>query len=362
VDPDEQDQDQYTPPPDYGQQAPQQADGSGAAAPGGGGPRPWQTGTAPDGTEVIYVPQLGRAVALNKLKSMGITAPQQGSYNPAAIGKDDTPVMTSMLEARDVARTLATRAQAFMKGTNASPDLATGPIYGDVPLLNHVIPNAMKAVRFGIDKATGDNQAVTMNNLDTINGATWALLKQKGAGAIRGFESEGSTGWKNAFPSTANYMPTNQAIAARLQQEADEADRHVAFVQNFVHSGQGGLGQAELAYRAAGGTQTPLTQGFGNVFQKSLTANPLAVPGGGGAGAPAAPQAPTPQQGAGAPARYVPPTVNPRAQVNAALQQRSAQARARPVGVAPPPGAPRATASMRRPMYDLMGRIVGYTQ
>ena len=205
--------------------------------------------TGPNGEDLYYSRRAQKYLTAKAYKDMMAITPQD---NPAApIAADDKAAVSKMLVDLESKRILASRAKDFMArqgvGDKATP---TGEIYGEVPLINHVIPNFAKVARMGMDAVTHDNQAEKIGQMDAINAATWAKLREIGSGAIRGFEAQGSTGWQRGFPHTANLGTTNADITDRLAKEYSEAVPRAAFVQNFVHTRQGGYAAAEAAYDA----------------------------------------------------------------------------------------------------------------
>lgn len=159
---------------------------------------------------------------------------------------DDTQPLAELGKDLITKQLLAQRAQEFMSRQGKGPSaVATGPAYGDVPIINHVIPNigrAFQTVREGLGLG-GD--ALPLGKMDAINQATWSAMRPPGSGPIRAFEAEA---WKRAFPNTANWGTTNQDIAQRNVADAAEAAKKLRFVQQFVHAGKGSFGEGMAQY------------------------------------------------------------------------------------------------------------------
>lgn len=168
---------------------------------------------------------------------------------------DDTAPLAEMAKDAMHKQFVAQRSKEFMARQGQGPAaVATGPIYGDIPLVNHVIPNigrAFQTVRAGLG---GGGDAPQLGKLDAINQATWAAIRPVGAGPIRSFEAEG---WKKAFPNSANWGTVNKDIADRNVADAAEAARQLRFVQQFVHAGKGSFGEGMAQYAASQATPAP---------------------------------------------------------------------------------------------------------
>jgi hypothetical protein len=234
-------------------------------AAGGGGPAPaapapqaaapstdlpeLDPATGPNGEDLYYSRRAKKYLTSKAYADMMKITPQD---NPAApIAAEDAAGLKKMLLDLETKRILATRSNDFMARQGQGPSaVSTGQVYGDIPLVNHVIPNFAKVARAGIDAVTHDDQAARIGKMDAINAETWAKLREIGSGAIRGFEAQGPTGWQQGFTHTANMGTTNADIRDRLNKEYAEAVPRAAFVQNFVHTRQGGYGAAEAAYDA----------------------------------------------------------------------------------------------------------------
>lgn len=212
-----------------------------------------QSGIAKDGTPVVWVDAAGAAIPAAQAKSVyGVTAltPQQlasgATGNPASkIAPEDTDALKKLAAMVGQQQLMSSRAQQFMKAQGSTP---TGPSYADtqldLPLVGHVgtIPSLDRLWT----TMTKPDLAAQVQNMDAINQSTWALNRPTGSGPIRGFEA---AGWQKAFPNVANFGTTNQAIAARMQKEAADNLSLLQFAQKYVHSGQGGYGDAVAAWQ-----------------------------------------------------------------------------------------------------------------
>jgi hypothetical protein len=197
-------------------------------------------GTAHDGTPVKFSTAIGRFVPAATWKAF---EPNAGAKSPTS--EADVADVKEANDEADRSRILASRSKQFM---DVMGDTPTGPAYASSML-------DLGPVHIGNPIRTAINMfnkplAAKLNELDNINAATWAKLREKGAGAVRGFEATGPAGWQQAFPSTANWGPANQAAAKRFANEQAENTRRAAFVQGYVNSGRGGSAQAEQAYDA----------------------------------------------------------------------------------------------------------------
>lgn len=187
-----------------------------------------QTGTAPDGTKVVF----------RGGKVYPIAQDPKANPNAAKVAPQDEKILGSLAAEAVQRQHLASRAQQFMQvqgtGKNA---VATGPAYGDItlPLVGNINPVE------GIAKIFNPR----LNQLDSINNQTWPELRPIGSGPMRNTEVGG---FKTAFPSTANWGEQNQQIAKRFQDEAAEATRKAQFVSQFVRSGKGSASDALLVY------------------------------------------------------------------------------------------------------------------
>lgn len=172
-----------------------------------------------------------------------------GPHGPVLVGSDemaqtnqrstsDQAALKAMQAEAEQARLLANRANAFMAIQNRT-HAGTGPGYADIPLLDHAIPNVVKAVHNALDPNT------SVASMDAINQATWAQMRATGSGAIRGYEAND---WKTAFPNTANWGPANSSITDRLNHEAQQNEQRLAFIDQQMRSG-GGLADAQLAWQ-----------------------------------------------------------------------------------------------------------------
>lgn len=174
-----------------------------------------------------------------------------GPHGPVLVGSDemaqtnqrstsDQAALKAMQAEAEQARLLANRANEFMHVAGSGPGaVGTGPGYADVPLISNLIPNVAKMAHNAMDPQTKVAQ------LDAINQATWAQMRSQGSGAIRAYEAND---WKTAFPNTANWGPANGSITERLNQEAQQNEQRLAFIDQQMRSG-GGLADAQLAWQ-----------------------------------------------------------------------------------------------------------------
>ena len=109
--------------------------------------------TGPNGEDLYYSRRAQKYLTAKAYKDMMAITPQD---NPAApIAAEDAAALKKMLLDLETKRILATRSKEFMARQGMGDKaLATGEIYGEIPLINHVIPNAAKLARMGIDKLT----------------------------------------------------------------------------------------------------------------------------------------------------------------------------------------------------------------
>lgn len=175
---------------------------------------------------------------------------QQGAN---ALSDADSKTLTSMSADLLQKQELARRATQFMSLQNQGDGISTGPGYGSigVPWIDFGSPG--QALRTMADKFTGDNQAERLKTMQGISNQTWVELRPQGSGPIRGYEAEG---FKQAFPNITNWGTSNSDITKRLNNEANDEAKRVAFVNAFVNSGKGGVAQALAAY---GTQQTPMS-------------------------------------------------------------------------------------------------------
>jgi hypothetical protein len=210
---------------------------------------------------------------------LGTPQMQQGA---TAMSEADKKALTDMNADLLQKQELARRANQFMSMQKQGNGVATGPGYGDMsipfPFMEHGIPLGApgQMLRTVVDGLTGDNQAERLKAMQGVSNQTWVELRPQGSGPIRGYEAEG---FKQAFPNIANWGTANQDITTRMNNEANDAARRVAFVNQFVNQGKGGVADALAAY---GTKQTPMQatlpkgqppQGGGQVFHYDAQGN-----------------------------------------------------------------------------------------
>lgn len=204
-------------------------------------------------------------MAANWWEAAPLVAPAGAGHGGKAAPKlspEDATGLKALVSETQAKQLLASRAQEFMaKQGKGDAGIATGPVFGDTPIINHIIPNIARAVTNVVDP----DKASKLQVLDSINNSTWTALRPTGSGPIRGYEA---SGWKTAFPSVQNYGPANQEITERLNKEYDSHRQKLQFVQDFIHSGKGGYGDAEAAWQQQG-QQQPAPQGNAALQQRS---------------------------------------------------------------------------------------------
>lgn len=190
---------------------------------------------------------------------------------------DDTAPLAEMAKDAMHKQFVAQRSKEFMARQGQGPAaVPTGPIYGDIPLINHFIPNigrAFQTVRAGLGM---DGDATQLGKLDAINQATWAAIRPVGAGPIRSFEADG---WKKAFPNSANWGTVNQDIAERNVADAAEAAKQLRFVQQFVHAGKGSFGEGMAQYATSQAAPAAATAPAATATAPAPTAAPASPQG-----------------------------------------------------------------------------------
>jgi hypothetical protein len=140
------------------------------------------------------------------------------------IQKADQDAISKLRDTANDRRFLATRANEFV---NKMGDLATGPGYEGIHIpLTHSEFNPVRDVAGWFP-----NPGNQLDELDAISNATWADMRQKGSGAIKGYEAGD---WKQAFPNIRNRGPANVGIAQRLTDEANQTEKQLAFYEGWL--------------------------------------------------------------------------------------------------------------------------------
>jgi hypothetical protein len=173
-----------------------------------------------------------------------------GGYNPnSPIAKSDSDAITEATKSVIQQQKMAAAAQGFMK---AQGQLATGPAYADTPVNLMGFHGSIPSLARLYNNVADPDKAAAIKNLSNINAANWAQMRPPGSGPIRTTEAES---WKQAFPGPTNWGTDNQAIANRLQSEADSGLSQLQFATRFVHSGQGSYADALTAWNKQQGQQ-----------------------------------------------------------------------------------------------------------
>ena len=171
----------------------------------------------------------------------------------AVASPEDDAALKAMVAALPQKQTLATGAQQFMNAEGATP---TGPRYGALPVMGGDLQTGLRKNLARSDPALESK----LEQMEAINSQNWALMRPPNSGRILDVEARA---WKNAFPTIQNMGPANAAIAKRLQDEYADKSNEADFVQNYVHTGQGGYPAGTAAFantkrtpNAAGRTQS----------------------------------------------------------------------------------------------------------
>jgi hypothetical protein len=129
-------------------------------------------------------------------------------------------------------------------------DVGTGMIYSDLPF---GIPNPAKAVT----QIIHPDDAAALGRMDALNAQTWGDIRKQGMGAVRPYEAQGEKGWQQSIVNTSRGGPTNEGITADSAKTAAEARAVAAFVNQYVHSGQGDPAAGLTAYYQQQGAPDP---------------------------------------------------------------------------------------------------------
>lgn len=207
----------------------------------------------------------------------------------------DQKAMENLHQQAQDAQYIDQMSQQFIRGMDPQKpgqgSFATGPALTDgweVPFLHVDVPNPIHGYVNATDPRLG--------NLEGITDQTWVHLRPSGSGRMLQSETEG---FQRAFPNVENYGQANQQIAARNHLNAQIATQKLAFIDNFIRSGNGDYAAANNAWQQAYG---------GNLAQQ-----PPPVP------APM-PMQPNPQSPLGySPVPGQPPPANPTPQQQAIL-------------------------------------------
>lgn len=141
-----------------------------------------------------------------------------------ATQSNDQKKLEALRETVAQRRHMATRANEFVQKMG---NVATGPGYGGFKLPFAEDETAPVADIAEMIPGIGGK----LQDLNAITNSTWAELRQAGQGPIKGYEKGD---WKQAFPNIANWGPTNVSITQRLNDEAAQSERELAFNEAWI--------------------------------------------------------------------------------------------------------------------------------
>jgi hypothetical protein len=198
-----------------------------------------------DGKPYVYTDKAGTAAPAMRDPTTNKWVPDQRAMaqlgmkaDKASIYPEDQAALNSLVGGVAPAKNRADAAKDFMDAAQGVP---TGPRYGDVPVFGGDAKTAMRRHL----AATNPALEAKLEALEAINSTNWPQERPTGSGPIRVIEAQG---WKSAFPSITNLGDANQAIAQRDWNTYADKSNEADYVQNYVHSGQGGVPAGQTAF------------------------------------------------------------------------------------------------------------------
>lgn len=185
-------------------------------------------------------------------------APESGKAAAYKMTPDDAKTLTDMAHNLPTQRLLAQRAAEAMAVQGSGPTaIPTGPALANWNVGGHDL-NPLRAIVNGLGAVTpgmtvpgtgvkASDLADRLQRVDQINSQTFANNRPEGSGRIMQSEVQP---FKQAFPSTGSFGVNNGESAAQFQKEYQDNLSRYQFVSNFIKSGHGSAADGLAAYDA----------------------------------------------------------------------------------------------------------------